>query len=49
MRGDPKIPEFIYKKLCIYFYMLKLQSPSKYSSFDAKHLSRCFFTAQSSF
>ena len=23
-----KYPEFIYKKLCVYFYMFKLQSPS---------------------
>ena len=41
----PKILEFMYKKLCIYSYMLKLQSPSKYSPFDAMHLSR-HFTAQ---
>ena len=26
--GGPKTPlEFIYKKLCIYFYIFKLQSP----------------------
>ena len=36
MRGDPKM-QFIYKKLCIYSYTFKLQSPSKYSSFDAIH------------
>ena len=35
--------EFMYKKLCIYPYMFKLQSPSKYSPFDAIHLLRCFF------
>ena len=35
--------EFIYKKLCIYSYMFKLQSPSKYSPFDAIYLSRPFF------
>ena len=29
---------FIYKKLCIYSYMFKLQSPSKSSPFDAIHL-----------
>ena len=29
--------EFSYKKLCIYFYMFKLQSPSKYSPFVAVH------------
>ena len=34
--------EFIYKKLCIYSYMFKVQSPSKYSPFDAIHLSRLF-------
>ena len=35
----------IYKKLCIYFYMFKLQSPSKYSPCDAIHLVRQFSTA----
>ena len=35
--------EFIYKKLCIYSYMFKLQLPSKYSPFDAIHLLRLFF------
>ena len=34
-RPPPK-PEFIYKKLCIYSYTFKLQSPSKYSLFNAK-------------
>ena len=42
-------PEFIYKKLCIYSYMFKFQSPSKYSSFDAIYLSRYFSTAPNSF
>ena len=37
-RGDPKNMEFIYKTLCIYSYMFKLQSPSKYSAFDVKQL-----------
>ena len=32
--GTPKNPECIYKKLHIYSYMFKLQSPSKYSPFD---------------
>ena len=41
--GGPKKTEFIYKKLCIYSYIFKLQSPSKYSPFDAIHLSKCFF------
>ena len=36
--------------MCIYFYMFKLQSPSKYSIGDGIHLSRYFFsTAQNSF
>ena len=35
MRWDPKSPKFIYKKLCIYSHMFKLQSPSKCSPFDA--------------
>ena len=43
MKGDPKNPEFIYKILCIYSYMFKLQSPSKYSPSNAICLSRCFF------
>ncbi|KAF6104158.1 hypothetical protein HJG60_011176 [Phyllostomus discolor] len=38
-----KTPEFIYKKLCIYSYIFKLQSPSKYSLFDIIHLSIHFF------
>ena len=37
-----KNPEFIYKKI-VYPFMFKLQSPSKYSPFDAIHLLRCFF------
>ena len=32
----------IYKILCIYSYMLTLQSPSKYSPFHAIHLLRYF-------
>ena len=40
----PQNPEFIYKKLCIYSYMFKLQSPSKYSPFDVIHLWRLFFS-----
>ena len=47
-RGDRKKPKFICKKLCIYSYMFKLQSPSKNSPFDAVHLLRLFFTAQNS-
>ena len=40
--GIPQM-EFIYKKLHIYPYMFKLQSPSKYSPFDTIYLSSCFF------
>ena len=40
--GGPQNPEFIYKKFCICSYMFKVQSPSKYSPFDAIHLSRYF-------
>ena len=43
MRGDPYKMEFIYKKLCMYSYMFKLESPSKYSPFDAIHLLKHFF------
>ena len=39
--GIPKKPEMIYKKLCIYSYRFKLQSPSKYSLFDDIQLLRC--------
>ena len=49
IREDPQNLESICKKLCIYSYMFKPQSPSKYSPFDAIHLSRCFSTAQNSF
>ena len=42
--------KFIYKKMCIYSYMFKLQSPSKWSPFYAIHLSRLFLpTAQNDF
>ena len=48
MRGDPpQKTEFIYKKLCIYSYMFKLQSPAKYFSFDA--IQDFFPTAQNNF
>ena len=40
--GEPPKTEFIHKKLCIYSYMLKLQSLSKHSPFDAIHLQRVF-------
>ena len=42
-KKGPKKPEFIYKRLYTYSYMFKLQSPSKYSPFDAIYLLRCFF------
>ena len=48
-RGDLKKLEFIYKKLCIYSYMFKLQSPWRYSPFGAVHLSRHFFPLLKSF
>ena len=47
-RGTPKTQN-LYKKLCIYSYMFKLQSPSKYSSFDAIQLSRHFFHCSKQF
>ena len=37
-----KTPEFIYKRLCIYSYMFKPQSPSKNSPFVLIHLLRFF-------
>ena len=43
MRGEPPNLEFIYYKLWIYSYMLKLQSLSKYSPFDAIHRSKPIF------
>ena len=43
----PKM-EFI-KKMCIYSYMFKLQSPSKYPPFDAIYLSRRFFHCSKQF
>ena len=45
----PKKLELIYKTLCIYSYMFKVQSPSKHSPFDATHLSRCFFHCSEQF
>ena len=42
--GGHKKPIYLCIKMCIYSYMFKLQSPSKYSPFDATHLSRCFFS-----
>ena len=48
-RGDPKPQNLFIKKLCIYSYMFKLQSPSKYSPSDAIHLLRIFPTAQNNF
>ena len=49
MRGDTHTKtEFTYKN-CIYSYTFKLQSPSKYSPFDAIHLSRHFFPCSKEF
>ena len=48
--GDPKNTRiFLLKYLCIYSYMFKLQSPSKYSPFDAIHLLRHFFHCSKQF
>ena len=41
-QGGPPQNKFIYKKLCIYSYTFKFQSPSKYPPFDAIHLWRHF-------
>ena len=41
--GNPPKRNLFIKKLCIYSYMFKLQSPSKYSPFEAIHLLRFFF------
>ena len=46
---EPPKMEFIYTKVCIHSYMLKLQLPSKYSPFDAIHISRCFFYCSKQF
>ena len=43
--GAPK-KDKVYKKLCFYSYMFKVQSPSKYSLFDAIHIPRLFSTVQ---
>ena len=45
----PQKPEIIYQKMCIYSYMFKLQSCSKYSPFDAMRLSRCFSQCSNQF
>ena len=41
MKRDPK-NQNLFIKNCVCSYMFKYQSPSKYSPFDAGHLSRCF-------
>ena len=48
-RGSPPKSEFIYKTLRIYSYMFEHQSPSKYSSLNAIHLSRHFWTSENNF
>ena len=48
MRGDPKKWN-LFKKLCIYSYMFKWQSPSKYLPFDTIHLLRHFFHCSKQF
>ena len=45
----PRNPGTFKWKIVYYPYMFKLQSPSKYSPFDAIHLLRLFPTAQNSF
>ena len=47
--GNQKALVFVYKKLCIYSDMFKLQSPSRCSAFDAVHTPGWFSTAQNSF
>ena len=49
MRGTPQNPEFIYKKLCLYSYMFKIQSPSKYSPLNAIHILKLFFHCSKQF
>ena len=46
--GGTQKMEFIYKKLCIYSYMFKLKSPSKYSPSDVHTYWDIFPTAQNS-
>ena len=46
-RGEPPKTN-IYKNMCIYSYMFKLQLPSKNSPLDAVHLLRLFSPAQNS-
>ena len=47
--GGPKTWNFLSKKLNICSCMFKLKSPSKYSPFDAIHLSKCFFHCSKQF
>ena len=47
MRGTQKWNLFI--KNCIYSFMFKFQSPSRYSPFDAINLSRHFFHCSKQF
>ena len=47
--GTQKTPGIHLLKMCIYSYMFKLQSPSKYSPFDAVHLMRHFFHCSKQF
>ena len=48
-QGGPPKTGIMYKTLCIYSYMFKLQSPTKYSPFDVIHLLRCFFHCSKQF
>ena len=47
--GTPPNLELFIKKLCVYSYLFKLQSPSKYSPFDAIQLLRLFFYCSKQF
>ena len=49
MRGDPPKHRIYLQKFCIYSYRLEIQSSSKYSAFDAIHLSRHFFHCSEQF
>ena len=48
-RGNPKKAGIYFLKIVYLFLMFKLQSPSKYSPFDTRHLSRHFFHCSKQF
>ena len=49
MEGGPKKPPQFNYKNCVVILTFKLQSPSKYSPFDAIHLFRRFFHCSEKF